>query len=102
MPAAGAVPSVKALLVGERVGGRLRFAAAVGSGFAQAERRALVRLLEPLSTADSPFAPPGPGLRESVARWVVPRLECEVRFLERTADGRLRHPVWHGLARSVI
>jgi len=56
VPAAGTASSVKALLVGERVGRRLRFAAAVGSGFAHAERRALAGLLEPLRAADSPFA----------------------------------------------
>lgn len=96
IPQAAATPSVKAVLVGERAGGALRFVGAVGSGFAHAERRALAPALARIETPDSPFTAPGPAGR-GAARWVRPQLACEVRYLERGRDGGLRHPVWHGL-----
>ena len=50
---------------------------------------------------DSPFANAVP---KAPARphWVRPELSCEVRFAERTDDGRLRAPVFHGLVETAV
>jgi len=44
---------------------------------------------------ESPFGDSGPKGRDD--HWVEPRLVCEVRFTEWTADGGLRHPIFMGL-----
>src|SRR6185503_19118360 len=51
--------------------------------------------LKPLARDTSPFGETGPGGRED--HWVEPKLVCEVRFTEWTADGGLRHPAYLGL-----
>src|SRR5437762_1671692 len=43
----------------------------------------------------SPFGDTGPNTRAD--HWVEPRLVCEVRFTEWTADGGLRHPIFLGM-----
>lgn len=94
---AAAVPSVKALLVGTVQEDRtLRYASAVGTGFAQAERRQLAEALSRISRRTSPFVELGPDARRE-ARWVEPVLICAVEYLERTPGGRLRHPIYRGL-----
>jgi bifunctional non-homologous end joining protein LigD len=91
--------SIKALLLGipgEPTG--LRYLGAVGSGFTEADRRALATALRSLHTDTSPFAGPLDGTdRGEPVHWVRPVLRGEVEFLELTADGRLRQPVWKGL-----
>jgi bifunctional non-homologous end joining protein LigD len=74
-------------------GGRLRYAGRVGTGFDAAERRRLLAELTPAVRAEPPFVDPPriPGVR-----WVEPRVVVEVRFAQRTADGRLRHPSYAG------
>ncbi|HEV2105905.1 MAG TPA: non-homologous end-joining DNA ligase, partial [Candidatus Eisenbacteria bacterium] len=83
-----------ALHVGVHEDGRLRHVTRVGSGFDDALQEELGRLLRPLARAASPFegGPDGRG-----DHWVEPRLVCEVRFTEWTADGGLRHPIFMGL-----
>jgi ATP-dependent DNA ligase len=96
---AGTRGHLGALHVGERRDGALAYAGKVGSGFDEKTLAALARALEPLRTAESPFTagkpPHGAG-----HHWVEPRLACRVRYVERTPDGRLRHPVFVGLARD--
>ncbi|MER5355745.1 hypothetical protein ABT093_36165 [Kitasatospora sp. NPDC002551] len=94
--------SVRAVLVGvpEDEGGRLLFVGAVGTGFADAERRGLGADLHRLAAPRSPFAGVSGGLGVPAGvevRFVVPRLRAEVQFLELTPAGRLRQPVWRGL-----
>ena len=93
---AGARPGLGALLLGvyER-NGALAFAGKVGTGFSNASARALRRRLDALKRTESPFTPRPRGLAD--ARFVEPRLVAVVRFTEWTADGRLRHPSFHGL-----
>lgn len=74
----------------------LRFAGAVGTGFAEPERARLQRRLDDLD-GPCPFVGPIPPLVARVARWVEPALVAEVAFGEWTADGRLRHPSYLGL-----
>jgi DNA ligase D-like protein (predicted ligase) len=98
---------VDALLVGYYVGKSLRFGAKVRAGFVPRLRRDLFAKLEPLETPRCPFVnlPSGKSrwgggvsaedMREM--RWVMPRLVAQIRFVEWTADGHLRHAVFLGL-----
>ena len=74
--------------------GRLRFAGSVGTGFDQAGLRELYARLESLETDKDPFFE---RRRDVKGHWVKPRLVAEVSFTEWTGDGRIRHPVFHGL-----
>ena len=84
-----------ALHVGVYEGGALRHVTRVGSGFDGALQERIWAELQTIARDDSPFSGQGPKGRED--RWVEPRLVCEVRFTEWTADGGLRHPIFLGL-----
>jgi bifunctional non-homologous end joining protein LigD len=84
-----------ALHVGVYEDGALRHVTRVGSGFDDAMQDQLWRQLQPLTRKDSPFGSTGPKGRED--HWVEPKLVCEVRFTEWTADGGLRHPIFMGM-----
>ena len=73
--------------------GRLVFRGRVGGGIGAAAERELLAVLTPLVTGESPFRP-GAVPREDArgARWVRPELVAEVRYGNRTPDGRLRFP----------
>ncbi len=97
-----------AVLVGYFEKKSLRFAGKVGSGFDGALLRSLHGKFEALHRDSCPFAdlPEKRGGRWSQnitpremkrCHWVEPRLVCQVRFTERTRDGKLRHPVFLGL-----
>ncbi len=98
-----------ALLVGYYEGGRLMFAAKVGTGFDQKLLGSLYRRFQPLIRPDCSFdnLPEkrgagrfGGGLTASEMRrctWLEPRLVCEVRFAEWTRDNHLRQPAFLGL-----
>ncbi len=77
--------------------GALEFAGTVGSGLSMAELRELTALLQSLEQPISPFTGPLPSVITRHARWARPVLAAEVAYLERTASGRLRQPVWRGL-----
>jgi bifunctional non-homologous end joining protein LigD len=53
--------------------------------------------LRPLETSDSPFTARLPGPDAKSVTFVRPELVGEVRYSERTSDGRLRQPSWRGL-----
>ncbi len=74
--------------------GALRYAGKVGSGFDEAGLRALYARLKERETDTPPFAQ---RVRERGAHWVRPELAAEVSFAQWTADGRIRHSVFHGL-----
>ncbi|HWH40584.1 MAG TPA: non-homologous end-joining DNA ligase [Usitatibacter sp.] len=74
--------------------GRLRFAGSVGTGFDDAGLRELYARLKSLETDKDPFFE---RRRDVKGHWVKPRLVAEVAFTEWTGDGRIRHPVFHGL-----
>lgn len=97
---------IGALLLGarEQAGGPLRFAGAVGSGFAAATLEELERRLAPLRRDRSPFRPDPsrPGARPPRgARWVAPELVAEVELTELTRDGLVRQGVFKGLRDDV-
>jgi len=84
-----------ALHVGVYAGDQLRHVTRVGSGFDDAMQDRIWDQLEALRRDDSPFGETGPRGRDE--HWVEPRLVCEVRFTEWTADGGLRHPIFIGM-----
>ncbi|MEO3776609.1 non-homologous end-joining DNA ligase [Micromonospora sp. B11E3] len=72
--------------------GRLAFRGRVGGGIGAAIERELLRELEPLRSGASPFAGDVPREDARGAIWVDPRVVVEVKYGQRTPDGRLRFP----------
>jgi len=91
---AGARAHFGALLVGAFDGDRLRYAGKVGTGFTATTLADLARRFRELARPTPPFVDPP---RERGVTWLEPRLVAQVGFMERTGDGRLRHPVFLGL-----
>jgi bifunctional non-homologous end joining protein LigD len=99
--------TIDAVLVGYYEGTRLRFAAKVRSGFVPRVRRELYTSLATLRVVDCPFSDLPSGKSRwgggvtaeemSEMRWVKPQLVAQVRFVEWTADGHLRHAIYLGL-----
>lgn len=99
--------SIDALVVGYFEDKQLKFAGKVRAGFTPHIRDHLRRHLEPLRTEECPFAdlPTGRSrwgggitaeeMREFV--WTRPELIAQIRFVEWTAEGRLRHAAFLGL-----
>jgi bifunctional non-homologous end joining protein LigD len=88
-----------ALHVGIYEGDTLRHVTRVGSGFDGAMQDKIWAQLQPLARDTSPFGDTGPRGRSE--HWVEPKLVCEVRFTEWTADGGLRHPIFLGMRTDV-
>ena len=109
---------VDALLVGYYEGRALRFAGKVRAGFTPHLRREVVAVLKRLHVFPCPFADLpnsrtshwGGGITaEQMAemQWVRPSVVAQIRFVEWTADGHLRHAAFLGLrddkaARKVV
>jgi bifunctional non-homologous end joining protein LigD len=81
------------LLVGVPGPEGLKFRGRVGGGIGGAAEKELLAALGPLDVSESPFAA-GAVPREDArgAHWVSPDLVVEVRYGNRTPDGRLRFP----------
>lgn len=83
--------------------GRLVHAGNVGTGWDTRAARALFTRLQPLTTAEPPFAAgaPAPGRWSrrgpGLERWVRPELVVEVEFAEWTPGGSVRHAVFVGV-----
>ncbi|MFI7022987.1 non-homologous end-joining DNA ligase [Micromonospora sp. NPDC049900] len=81
------------LLVGvPAADGRLVYRGRVGGGIGAALERELLRELEPLRTTASPFGGDVPREDARGAIWVTPQVVVEVKYGQRTPDGRLRFP----------
>lgn len=94
--------SIGALLVGEReADGSLTYLSHVGSGLSGAVAESLWDRLAVLEVPESPFANAVPAA-PARPRWVRPEIACEIRYSERTAEGRLRAPVFHGLVEDPV
>jgi bifunctional non-homologous end joining protein LigD len=91
MPSATASRSVGSLILGTHEDDTLVHVGRVGTGFGDAVARELWTQLEPLRIPTPPFDAELPPLARRDARWVEPRLVCEVTFGGWTDDGQLRH-----------
>ncbi len=94
LPGRGRSAALGALVVGVHEGAALRYAGRVGSGFDEASRAALLRLLKPLSRAEPAFSDPP---RLPGACWTEPSVVVRVAFAEWTADGLVRQAAFKGL-----
>ena len=97
-----------ALLVGYYEGKQLHFAGKVRAGLVPHARRELLGELKPLEVQQCPFAnlPDkdvgrwGGGITADQMKemhWTTPRLVAQIRFVEWTAEKRLRHAAFLGL-----
>lgn len=84
--------AVGSLMLGALRQGELVPVGAVGTGFSNAEARALRKRLDELGRV----SPPDPVARKS-AVYVEPVLNAEIEFRAWTADGSLRHASYKGL-----
>ncbi|MEZ0383774.1 ATP-dependent DNA ligase [Mycobacterium sp. pW045] len=88
---------IGSLLMGIPAGDKLAFVGRVGTGFTEGQLAALKKKLAPLHTDKTPFDAPLSRADAAGVTFVRPALVGEVRYSERTADGRLRQPSWRGL-----
>ena len=99
---------VDAILVGYYEGKELRFAGKVRAGFTPHVRREVMAQLAPLKIARCPFVDLpstkasrwGGGVtaeQMEEMQWLRPNTVAQVRFVEWTADGHLRHAAFLGL-----
>lgn len=93
----GRASGIGALLIGVPEGDGLVFAGRVGTGFTDKDLATLKETLAPLHTDQSPFTTRLSGLDARGVTFVEPTLVGEVRYSERTSDGRLRQPSWRGM-----
>lgn len=76
---------------GASAGVALVYTGSVGTGFTQKMIDAAYKQLLPLQVAEPAFAG---GPMGAAHTWVKPEMVCEVKYLEYTEDGSLRHPVF--------
>ncbi|MCV7301059.1 ATP-dependent DNA ligase [Mycobacterium barrassiae] len=93
----GRSSGIGALMLGIPAEGGLQFVGRVGTGFTEKELTKLKGILKPLETEESPFNARLSKLDSRGVTFVRPELVGEVRYSERTSDGRLRQPSWRGL-----
>jgi bifunctional non-homologous end joining protein LigD len=85
--------TIGALLIGiPGPDGALLYRGRVGGGISAAGERALLSVLKPRVAKESPFATPLPREDAKDATWVRPEIVVEVKYGQRTPDGRLRFP----------
>ena len=94
----GSRRGIGALLIGVYdLGGNLRYAGKVGTGFNHAILLQIRKTLDSLIQDSPPFVNPPKGIEGRRARWVKPVLVAQVAFTEWTSDAILRHPSFLGL-----
>lgn len=81
-----------ALILATKAGETYTYIGHTGSGFNARSLKDMWNLLQPLITSQSPF-------KEKIktntpVTWVKPLLVCEIKFTEKTNDGKLRHPIF--------
>ena len=93
----GRSSGIGALMLGVPGPDGLQFVGRVGTGFTDKELASLKKTLAPLHADESPFSAALPKADARGVTFVRPELVGEVRYSERTSDGRLRQPSWRGL-----
>jgi bifunctional non-homologous end joining protein LigD len=85
------------LILGFYEKGKLIFAGRAGTGFSNAQRVELKKMLDRIARPTKPFEqiPRDPDLRKAI--WAEPKLVGEVAFTEWTDEGIIRHPSFQGL-----
>ena len=81
------------LFVGRRKGGDLVYAGKVDHGFDPASAKDLQARLKPLIRKTQPYA-------KKIAHrgiWVEPSLLAEIEYRAKSAEGKVRHPLFKGL-----
>lgn len=84
------------LILGVHKNGKLVYTGNCGSGFDAEGRKEIFEKMKPLQRKTCPFEGKI-NLKGRKPHWVKPELIAEVKFSERTSEGRLRHPVFKGL-----
>jgi bifunctional non-homologous end joining protein LigD len=84
-----------ALAVRDKNKKRWVYAGHVGTGFNQAALKSLYEKMRPLHTSKKPFEQKVK--HEDETTWLTPKLVGEVKFIEWTSDGEMRHPAFLGL-----
>lgn len=84
------------LILGMYQDGELVHVGNVGTGFSHAEQKKLMTKFKKLETDKNPFDKKI-SLKGRIPHWMKPELVCEVKFLEWTKAGSMRHPSYKGL-----
>ena len=90
----GSRTGIGAIICGYYQDGKLIYGGKVGSGFDEATLIDLEKKLKRLDRKTSAFEKE-PKLKDS--HWVTPSLVAQIKFMEWTQDGSMRHPVFLGL-----
>ena len=93
--------SLGSVLVGLPAETGLRYVGRVGTGWTQAQAAELLAELQTLKISRSPFLAIDAPVASS-ATWVLPKLVADVRFMNWTTTGHLRHPSWRGIRRDKL
>jgi bifunctional non-homologous end joining protein LigD len=93
----GRTSGIGSLMLGIPGDDGLHYVGRVGTGFSDKDLADLKKTLKPLHTDESPFNTRLPNPDAKGVTFVRPELVGEVRYSERTGDGRLRQPSWRGL-----
>ncbi|MCW5824355.1 MAG: non-homologous end-joining DNA ligase [Cyanobacteria bacterium TGS_CYA1] len=78
---------------------QLQYAGKVGTGFNEVILKDLMKRLKPLVTKTNPLESGGP---RNAAVFVEPKLVAEIKYAEKTRDGKLRAPVFMRLRDDLI
>jgi bifunctional non-homologous end joining protein LigD len=81
-----------ALVLGVRDGNKLKYVGHTGTGFDHAKLKEVYALLKAIKTDQSPFTERVK--TNTPVTWVKPKYVCELKFTEKTTDGKMRHPVF--------
>ncbi|MDT7827578.1 DNA ligase D [Pricia sp. S334] len=87
------------LILGKREEDGLKYVGNCGSGFGEADRKVLLKRFAPFRTKKNPFGKKL-ALKGRKPNWMLPNLECEVHYSERTKNGLLRNPVFKRLRKA--
>ncbi|WP_454164360.1 non-homologous end-joining DNA ligase [Gordonia iterans] len=80
----------------------LRYIGRVGTGWTQSQAADLLAELRDLEIRMCPFVGGVDAPVASSATWVLPKLVADVRFMDWTSTGHLRHPSWRGIRRDKL
>lgn len=80
----------------------LRYIGRVGTGWTQSQAADLLAELRDLEIRLCPFVGGVDAPVASSATWVLPKLVADVRFMDWTSTGHLRHPSWRGIRRDKL